>query len=234
MQAERDSGDSRRELLRLCRELLPGAAPGSALEYFLHLLPRAQGAVDRGDYGVAAAVVVTNQGREVTSFASNHLFSQGDPLGHAESRALRQLAAYLRRPRPIPDWPGPGGRTSTRDQIVSRPATSPGQRFVVYTTLEPCPMCTIALLNAGATRVIIAAADKTGGLLYQLQATDGLEAWGELARLRGLEVIEAGPAAAEPFRLPLEVVQMCARVFDSTRPELDNQVVGGVLDRSRV
>jgi tRNA(adenine34) deaminase len=85
-----------------------------------------------------AAVVLDPAGR-CLGWGSNRRHRQQDPLGHAELVALRQ-AALLRN-----DW-----------------------RFndcTLLVTLEPCPMCAGALVQARMGRVLFAAGDpKRGGL----------------------------------------------------------------------
>jgi tRNA(adenine34) deaminase len=85
-----------------------------------------------------AAVVLDAWGHAV-GWGSNRRHRDQDPLGHAELVALRQ-AASLRR-----DW-----------------------RFndcTLLVTLEPCPMCAGALIQARVGRVIYAAADAKRGAL---------------------------------------------------------------------
>lgn len=85
-----------------------------------------------------AAVVLDGQGRAV-GWGSNRREQDQQPLGHAELVALQQ-AAKLRR-----DW-----------------------RFndcTLLVTLEPCPMCAGALVQARVGRVVFGAHDnKRGGL----------------------------------------------------------------------
>ena len=91
----------------------------------------------RGEIPVAA-VILDGQGR-VQAWGSNRRQLEADPLGHAELVAL-QRAARLRR-----DW-----------------------RFndcTLLVTLEPCPMCAGALVQARMGRVIFAAADAKRGAL---------------------------------------------------------------------
>jgi tRNA(adenine34) deaminase len=85
-----------------------------------------------------AAVVLDGRGRCI-GWGSNRRHHQADPLGHAELVALRQ-AALARR-----DW-----RLNDCTLLV---------------TLEPCPMCAAALIQARVGTVVFGAADpKRGGL----------------------------------------------------------------------
>ncbi|QPN63580.1 nucleoside deaminase [Synechococcus sp. CBW1004] len=101
------------------------------------LLRCARRAGETGEIPVAA-VLLDADGRAL-GWGSNRRHRDQDPLGHAELIALRQ-AAVLRR-----DW-----------------------RFndcTLLVTLEPCPMCAGALIQARVGRVIYAAADAKRGAL---------------------------------------------------------------------
>jgi tRNA(adenine34) deaminase len=101
------------------------------------LLRRAATAGALGEVPVAA-VVLDPRGRAI-GWGHNRRERDADPLGHAELLALAQ-AARLRR-----DW-----RFNGHTLIV---------------TLEPCPMCAGALVQARMGRVIFGAADPKRGAL---------------------------------------------------------------------
>ena len=101
------------------------------------LLRHARRVGEAGEIPVAA--VVLNGNGHALGWGSNRRHRDQDPLGHAELVALAQ-AARLRR-----DW-----------------------RFndcTLLVTLEPCPMCAGALVQARVGRVIFAAADAKRGAL---------------------------------------------------------------------
>lgn len=101
------------------------------------LLRRAAAAGARGEVPVAA-VVLDPRGRAI-GWGSNRREAEADPLGHAELQALAQ-AARLRQ-----DWRFNG--------------------HTLLVTLEPCPMCAGALVQARMGRVIYGAADPKRGAL---------------------------------------------------------------------
>jgi tRNA(adenine34) deaminase len=106
-------------------------------EWMLRLVRRAREVGDRGEIPVAA-VVLDARGRCI-GWGSNRRQRDRDPLGHAELVALRQ-AAFLRG-----DW-----------------------RFndcTLLVTLEPCPMCAGALIQARVGTVVFGAADPKRGAL---------------------------------------------------------------------
>ena len=101
------------------------------------LLRLAAKAGQRGEVPVAA-VVLDPLGRAI-GWGSNRREAAQDPLGHAELVALRQ-ASSLRR-----DW-----RFNQHTLLV---------------TLEPCPMCAGALVQARMGRVVFGASDPKRGAL---------------------------------------------------------------------
>ena len=101
------------------------------------LLRQADRAGDSGEVPVAA-VILDPEGRAI-GWGVNQRERQQDPLGHAELLALRQ-AARLRG-----DWRFNG--------------------HTLLVTLEPCPMCAGALVQARMGRVIYGARDPKRGAL---------------------------------------------------------------------
>ncbi len=106
-------------------------------EWMKRILKRAYFAGKNGEIPIAA-VILNNQGHCIGN-GSNRRENSQDPMGHAELIALRQ-AAFLKA-----DW-----RFNECTLIVN---------------LEPCQMCTGALIQARMGQVIYGASDlKRGGL----------------------------------------------------------------------
>jgi tRNA(adenine34) deaminase len=97
-------------------------------------LRQAEIAFQLGDVPVGAVVM---QGGEIIAARHNEREITGDPTAHAEILALRDAASLLGRWR--------------LDECV------------LIVTLEPCIMCSGALLNARIGELIYAAADLKGG-----------------------------------------------------------------------
>ncbi len=105
-------------------------------EHWMHeALSEADAATDAGDVPVGC-VIVDSDGRELAR-GRNRRERDQDPTAHAEIVALR-LAAERRR-----SWHLDGA--------------------TVYVTLEPCPMCAGALVNARVARVVYGASDPKAG-----------------------------------------------------------------------
>ncbi len=102
-------------------------------------LTLAQEAADRGEVPVGAVVYRDDV---VLAEASNNRESSGDPTGHAEIVALREAGLK-------------NGGWRLQDCSVA-------------VTLEPCPMCAGAMVNARVGRLIYGAADPKGGACESL------------------------------------------------------------------
>ena len=111
----------------------------------MHLAPEeARAAMEHEDVPVGALVIV---GDEVVSSRHNERQLTGDPTAHAEILALRDAATHL--------------------------GTWRLDAATLVTTLEPCPMCAGAALNARIKHVIFGAHDPKAGAtetLYNLLA----------------------------------------------------------------
>jgi tRNA(adenine34) deaminase len=105
-----------------------------------HALDEAQSAALHGDVPVGA-VIIDGMGEEVGR-GHNRREIDGDPTAHAEIIALR--AAARRR-----------GHWRLDD-------------CTAYVTLEPCPMCAGALINARIARLVYGASDPKAGAIESL------------------------------------------------------------------
>ncbi len=101
------------------------------------LLRLSEAAGLRGEIPVAAALL--DEAGRCVGWGSNRRHRRADPLGHAELLALRRAAATRG------DWRFNG--------------------CTLLVTLEPCPMCAGALIQARVGSVIYAAADPKRGAL---------------------------------------------------------------------
>jgi tRNA(adenine34) deaminase len=137
------------------------------------LLRRAERVGQDGEIPVAA-VLLDGRGRAL-GWGSNRREQASDPLGHAELVALRQAAAARG------DW-----------------------RFndcTLLVTLEPCPMCAGALIQARVGAVVFAAPDpKRGALGGCLNLAGDPSAHHRLQVLGGVREVEARRQLEEWFR----------------------------------
>lgn len=97
-------------------------------------LEQARLAGARGEVPVGAVLVF---GGTIIAEGCNLTISSSDPTAHAELVAIRAAAQR-------------GGNYRLNESVL-------------YTTLEPCPMCAGAIMHARVARVVYAAADRKGG-----------------------------------------------------------------------
>ncbi|HUB09222.1 MAG TPA: tRNA adenosine(34) deaminase TadA [Myxococcales bacterium] len=121
------------------REKAPGLAPDghearSDEAMMRRALGMAERAARRGEVPVGAVVT---RGQEIIARASNRRESAKDATAHAELLALRSACSRLAA------WRLTG--------------------LTLYVTLEPCPMCAGALVNARVARVVFGAPDPKAG-----------------------------------------------------------------------
>lgn len=137
------------------------------------LLRLAERLGEQGEIPVAAAVL-DNTGRCI-GWGSNSRHLANDPLGHAELSALRQAA------RLIDDW-----RLNHCTLLV---------------TLEPCPMCAGALVQARMGTVVFGAPDpKRGALGGCLDLASHRSAHHHMRVVGGVEAEQASDQLARWFR----------------------------------
>lgn len=148
------------------RPIHSGSSSATAAEldrrWMLEALREAEAAASRGEVPVGAVVVV--DGRAVGR-AGNAPIALCDPTAHAEILALRAAA------QAVGSYRLPGA--------------------ILYATVEPCPMCMGAALQARVARVVFGCEDPKAGAavtLYRLGAD---------ARLNHRVAVSGGVAAAE-------------------------------------
>jgi tRNA(adenine34) deaminase len=161
------------------------------LVYMREALRLAESAAARGDVPVGALVVADGV---IIGTGFNTREAAFDPTGHAEIVALREACHLQRR------WRVDGA--------------------TLYVTLEPCPMCAGALVNARVARVVYGAADPKAGavrslfslcddprLNHRMAVSDGvlagpcgevLQRFFRAARARGRRDLSLGTAAGGP------------------------------------
>lgn len=135
-------------------------------DYMKAALKLAEAAAGRGEVPVGALIVAHEpSGDRVVAESGNLKESGFDPLGHAEIRVLQEAARNLGR------WRLTG--------------------CTLYVTLEPCVMCSGALVHARVDRVVYGARDPKAGAvesLYQILSD---------ARLNHRPQVTAGICAEE-------------------------------------
>lgn len=197
--------------------------PPSTADRFAALAGLAQTARDRGDYAIAAAFVIRADGREITCFGENSVFSQHDPTGHAEINALR---AVRRRA---------AGVVTHGDAVTLRDAPGETDGMTLYATFEPCPMCTVAAINARPDRIVIAVEDPPSGSMHPDRLAALPPIWGELAQTIDIAFCQSERPQDTETYLPPELVQRLTSLIVDNRSPLDQLLAArGVIERGSV
>lgn len=142
------------------------------LEMMERAIVLARQAAANGEVPVGAVVY---RGHELLAEASNNRESSADPTGHAEVVALRLAGERIR-----------GWRL---------------EECSVAVTLEPCPMCAGAMVNARVGRLVYGAADPKAGAcdtLYELTRDTRLNH--RLETIGGVLADRCGALLSEFFR----------------------------------
>ena len=138
---------------------------------------------------VPVGAVIVHEGRIIAA-AHNSRETLHDPTAHAEMIAITQAAGELG------DWRLKG--------------------CTLYVTLEPCPMCAGAIVQARIPRVVYGAADPKAGAvatLYQLLAD---------RRLNHQAEVVAGVLAAECGHILTDFFRPSASSEKNSRPESES------------
>lgn len=84
--------------------------------------------------------------------------------------------------------------------------------FVLYTSLEPCPMCLTRTITAGFNEVRYMARDELGGMVSRLDKLPPI--WKDLSKARKYL----------PAECDVEYVDLAMKIFSTSREELDNKL----------
>lgn len=133
-------------------------------------LALAREAAARGDVPVGALVVMDGR---IVGTGFNTREHAGDPSGHAEIVALREACRATRR------WRVDGA--------------------TLYVTLEPCPMCAGALVNARVARLVYGADDPKAGAVRTLYRICDDPRLNHRLRIRAGVLADACGAALQSF-----------------------------------
>jgi tRNA(adenine34) deaminase len=133
-------------------------------------LAEAETAAGEGEIPVGAVVVVND---DVVATGRNCSVTNSDPSGHAEIVALRAAGAQQGNYR-LPD-------------------------ATLYVTLEPCVMCTGAIVQSRIKRVVFGAYDKKAGALGSVEDLSESRAFNHRFEINGGVLAEEASALLKDF-----------------------------------
>jgi tRNA(Arg) A34 adenosine deaminase TadA len=203
--------------------------PFTAEDYFSLLLRRAQQAEGEGNYAISAAAVARHGGLEIVALGANSLFAGRNPTGHAEVNAIMALRSIAMASPDRVAATLAGGEAE--GSIVIRSAPSNRSEAILYTTLEPCPMCTVCTINSGIERVVIAAPDPPSGSLAPERLAALPELWPKLAEEIEIVWAQSDDAGLRDSYLPVALRNELIDTFLNSRERLDSHLSEhGTLD----
>lgn len=149
-------------------ELLEGHAEYRANAFVIEAVKEALDAAREGNFGVGAVLVL---GNAIVERGHNRVFAP-----HFRSDLHAEMDVLTRFEDRHPSWEGLHGLT-------------------LFSSLEPCPMCTVRLINAGVNFVYYASPDQTGGMLSRFESLP--PEFRELAAGRTFALAECSTALQE-------------------------------------
>ncbi len=190
----------------------------SAEAYYGLLVEEAKATLAKGNYGISAMLIARSGEKEIVSLGHNEMFSTHDPAAHAEMNAIKRMTQGIQK-------------KDKRSWLI-RKNNKDNQELVLYTSLEPCPMCTENAINAGVNRIIIANEDKLAGAMHPDRFNNLPVLWPQIAKERGIIIKftqSNNPSDKETY-LPKDLQQQLVNVFEDSRPEIDARIgASGVL-----
>ena len=177
-----------------------------------------------GNYAIAAGLVLVDNGVRITVFGHNTVASN-DPRGHAEMNAfgLAYKLGTLAEPDRVSVLEGLIDEGTV--EIASANAGC-GRYAHLYSTVEPCPMCTVAAINAQVSVVTYAVEDPLAGALAPERLARLAPLWSRTARNQNLRVQRCSTDQAAPLNryLPTDLFVQLQQTFEVSREVLDGRL----------
>src|SRR4030065_1597866 len=134
-------------------------------KFMVITLQEAIAAAKEGNFGVGAVLVRENG--EIVQRGHNHVFK---PYFRSDLHAeMDVMTKFEERFKEVENLKG----------------------FILYTSLEPCPMCLARLISSGVRKIYYAARDKDGGMVHRLKHMSPV--WIELAQRQEFALAQCSP-----------------------------------------
>lgn len=210
----------------------------TAQEYFEIALEKGCEAREDGNYGIAALYIVSVENAQYIFIGKNNIISENNPHGHAEMNAIQNARELFNAPD-----------VDTAIQLINekieagilivRERENPDQEpeEILYTTLEPCPMCTVgSVINAGIPKVIIGTPDEDAGQLAKDRRSGLTILWQNMFEDQKIEVLfcqSDNPDEKETY-VDKQLLTLLNDLFFQTKEPLDKilKQQGGLLKRN--
>ena len=155
----------------------PADSPYPDDVYAIVVLKEALIAVGERNGPIGACLVRESDGNIIEKGRNRQFEPYFRSHAHAEMDLLDRYEERMQAPGPLS---GPGGNPR---RIY--------EGLVLYSSLEPCPMCMTRILNAGIDKIYYLATDDTGGMATRINALPPF--WRELAQGRVIAPAECSP-----------------------------------------
>lgn len=150
-------------------------------KFIIITLQEAIAAAKEGNFGVGAVLVRENG--EIIQRGHNHVFR---PYFRSDLHAeMAVITKFEERFRNIERLEG----------------------IILFSSLEPCPMCFERLITSGVKKIYYAAIDKNGGMVHRLKYMP--QAWAKLAKRQKFSLAKCSP----------ELRNLASRIFLTTANE---------------
>ncbi len=215
------------EILKSTEEAFEQSFQSGPDDLLYSLIVRAVKTALLGNYAIAAAVVIPIDDSELIVFGENSIVSDQNAMGHAEIGAIegmQRLLLNLHQGGNTLPWED-GSPTSLAHSSFTREGNPSINRNIhLVTTLEPCPMCTVALLNFGIQEVSAILPDIAAGSILDGRLARLGPVWGRFAHTRGLS------SRLISSKLPPHLIEALTDAFDWSRSPIDQWLASeGVL-----
>ncbi|MGE5041564.1 MAG: nucleoside deaminase [Candidatus Levyibacteriota bacterium] len=196
----------------------------SAQEYLAFANEQALLASSEGNYGVGAVYVFRTQGKEFVIGGRNGIISGKDTHLHAEQSAIDAIESIAR------------GETTFKDRVLMvRPAPHQDEERKIYTSLEPCPMCTARILTHKVDEVFIGSPDDFAGTMLDGRENGLPPLWkgmregafhNEGEEPKSMKVTIPQDNLESPDFVDPKYRNLASKIFLSTREVLDEKMGG--------
>ena len=175
-------------------------------------------ALSAGTYGIGAVYVVNHDGEEWVIAGRNGLRTDRDTSKHAEMDSIDAVESISR------------GEESYKDRVIlKRKAKDNEDRTVLFTSLDPCPMCRVRIHNHNIPNVMVGNADPLAGAFIGENKEMMPPLWNMIMEAQGTKVMLANNnpddyAYVDPKYLPL-----IKKMFELNREDIDHELSEGGL-----
>jgi len=199
-------------------EMILTAKKYSFQEYLGYAVVWGLRALSQGNYGIGALYVFNYEGEEWLIAGRNGLVTDCDTSKHAEMDAIDAIESIAR------------GEDTYKDRIVlRRKARDNENRKMLMTSLDPCPMCHVRILNHNIDLVGVGNEDKMSGSMVRENAEMMPPIWKIIRGIQGTIVTLANDDPEDYSYVNPKYLPIVKQMFDLNREKIDQNLKEGSL-----